>query len=387
MTPAVGASSTTLLWYVARGTGVTALVLLTISMVLGIVTSVRWSSARWPRFVTQAVHRNVSLLALVVMALHITTVIVDGFAPIGWKDAFVPFLSGYRALWLGFGAIAFDLVLALTVTSLLRHRIGARTWRVVHWLSYLCWPLVVIHGFGAGTDAKLSLVLVASIACVAAVVLAVWWRVASGWPDHLNERLVGLSLSIVAPVLLVVWLLGGPLASGWARRAGTPANLLAGGATTGTPTGSSSADGVSSGGAPTTAPTTTPSTTAPTDAFATVPFTAELTGAVGQSQPSASGRVTVRLSTTLSSGASGVLTIDITGRPVDDGGVRMDSSRVTLGPTSDPTRYDGEITDLAGTTMAATVRDTSGTSIRLAIEVRIDQESQKVTGTVRGDAA
>ena len=380
MTPALGASSTTLLWYLARATGVTALVLLTFSMVVGIVTSVRWSSPRWPRFVTQAVHRNVSLLALVVMALHITTVVVDGFAPIGWKDAFIPFLSGYRSLWLGFGAIAFDLVLALTVTSLLRHRIGARTWRVVHWLSYLCWPLVVLHGFGAGTDAKLSLVLVVSIACVLAVVLAVWWRVAAGWPDHLNERLVGLSLSIVAPVLLAVWLLGGPLASGWARKAGTPANLLAGGTAASTASDGSAASNRS---ATTTAPTTAPAN----DSFASVPFTAALTGAIEQSQPSAAGRVTVRLSTTMSSGARGVLTIDITGRPVDDGGVRMDSSHVTLGPSSEPTRYNGEVTDLAGTNIAALVHDGSGTSIRLSIDVRINQENRSVSGTVRGDAA
>jgi DMSO/TMAO reductase YedYZ heme-binding membrane subunit len=392
MTPAIGASSTTLLWYLARATGVTALVLLTISMVLGIVTSVRWSSARWPRFATQAVHRNVSLLALVVMVLHISTVVVDGFAPIGWKDAVIPFVAGYRSLWLGFGAIAFDLVLALTVTSLLRHRIGARTWRVVHWLSYLCWPLVVLHGFGSGTDAKLSLVLVVSIACVVAVVLAVWWRVAVGWPDHLNERLVSLSLSIVAPVLLAVWLLGGPLASGWARKAGTPDNLLAGGAAASTASDGSAATnggsaggagGAGSGSATTTAPTTAP---AP-DAFASPPFTAQLTGAIGQSQPSASGRVTVRLTTTLSSGANGVLTIDITGRPVDDGGVRMDSSHVTLGPNREPARYDGQVTDLAGTNMAALVRDSSGASIRLTIDLRIDQESQRVSGTVRGDAA
>ena len=271
-------------------------------MVVGIVTSVRWSSPRWPRFVTQAVHRNVSLLALVVMALHITTVVVDGFAPIGWKDAFIPFLSGYRSLWLGFGAIAFDLVLALTVTSLLRHRIGARTWHVVHWLSYLCWPLVVLHGFGAGTDAKLSLVLVVSIACIIAVVLAVWWRVAAGWPDHLNERLVGLSLSIVAPVLLAVWLLGGPLASGWARKAGTPANLLAGGTAASTASDGSAA---SNGAAPRPPRRRPRPRTARSRVCRSRPRS---TGAIEQSQPSAAGRVTVRLSTTMSSGARGVLT-------------------------------------------------------------------------------
>jgi sulfoxide reductase heme-binding subunit YedZ len=384
VTPVLGAGSSTLLWYLARGAGVTALVLLTISMILGVVTSVRWSSARWPRFVTQAVHRNVSLLAVVVIFLHIATVVIDGFAPIGWKDAFIPFLSGYRALWLGFGAIAFDLVLALTITSLLRHRIGARTWRVVHWLSYLCWPLVVIHGFGSGTDANLSPVLVTNVACVIAVVLAVWWRVANGWPDHLRERALGLTASIVAPAVLAVWLAGGPLAAGWARKAGTPDSLLGGGVSVaaGTPSGS----GASGSGAAAPPTTTAPPATAGSQ-FASVPFDARLAGAVAQSQPSAAGRVTVRLSTTLSNGADGVLTVDITGRPTNDGGVVMDTSRVTLGPSNQPTLYDGQITNLQGTNIGAVVRSPAGTSIRLSIAVRIDQSTAKVTGTVRADAA
>ena len=375
MTPVLGASSSTLLWYLARASGVTALVLLTVSMVLGIVTSVRWSSTRWPRFVTQAVHRNVSLLAIVVIVLHVATIVVDGFAPIGWKDTVVPFLSGYRSLWLGFGAIAFDLVLALTITSLLRHRIGARTWRIVHWLSYLCWPLVVLHGFGAGTDSKLSFVLVVNVACVLAVVLAVWWRVAVGWPEHRGERLAGLTASILAPALLFVWLTGGPLASGWARQAGTPESLLGGGGASGAAPAAAAA-----------APSTT-TTAPPASVFSSPPFTARLAGQVGQSSPSAAGRVTVRLSTALSSGAEGVLTVDITGRPVDDGGVLMDSSHVTLGTAGQPGLYDGTVTDLRGTDISALVRDAAGSALRLRLQVSIDQATQRVTGTLRADAA
>jgi DMSO/TMAO reductase YedYZ heme-binding membrane subunit len=370
--PVLGAGSSTLLWYLARGSGVTALVLLTVSMVLGIVTSVRWSSPRWPRFVTQAVHRNVSLLAIAVILVHVATIVVDGFAPIGWKDTVLPFTSGYRSLWLGLGAIAFDLVLALTFTSLLRHRIGARTWRVVHWLSYLCWPLVVLHGFGAGSDAKLSFVLVVNVACVLAVVLAIWWRVAAGWPDHRSERLAGLTASLVAPALLVVWLAGGPLASGWARRAGTPAELLAGGAPAAAP-------GAGTSG--------TPTTTAPAGVFTALPFTASLTGRVSQSGSEDANRVTVRLSTTLDRGATGVLTVDITGRPVDDGGVLMQSSHVTLGTAARPGLYDGQVTNLRGTDIGAVVRDPSGATIRLAVEVQIDRATAHVTGTIRGDAA
>lgn len=224
--PLLGASGPTVLWYLARGSGVAALVMLTVSMLGGIITTVRWSSARWPRFVTQLVHRNVSLLALVFIVIHIITVIADAFAPIRWIDAVVPFGSAYRPLWLGFGAIGFDLLLALIATSLLRHRIGQRTWRALHWSAYLCWPVVVLHGLGAGTDTAVNAVLVLNVVCIVVVVLALWWRLAVGGPGHTRARLAGVATTLVAPLLLVVWLSGGPLAAGWARRSGTPDSIL-----------------------------------------------------------------------------------------------------------------------------------------------------------------
>ena len=148
--------SSTALWYLSRASGIVTLILLTASVLLGIVTSYRWSSPDWPRFVIEFVHRNVSLLVVVFLALHVAAVVTDSFAPIGWKDAVLPFLSPYRPIWLGLGALACDLVLALVITSLLRHRLGFRTWRTVHWFAYLCWPLAVVHGLGTGSDTKLG---------------------------------------------------------------------------------------------------------------------------------------------------------------------------------------------------------------------------------------
>jgi methionine sulfoxide reductase heme-binding subunit len=85
------------------------------------------------------------------------------------QDAFIPFISPYRPLWLGLGAIALDLLIALTVTSLLRARLGHRSWRLVHWTAYLCWPLAVLHGLGTGSDTRTRWVLVVTLLCVAAI--------------------------------------------------------------------------------------------------------------------------------------------------------------------------------------------------------------------------
>jgi len=107
-------------WYLTRGLGVAALLLLTASVALGVLTTVRWRSTRWPRFATAALHRNLTLLAICFVVAHVVTTIVDGYTTIGLKDAVIPFLSSYRPIWLGLGAVAFDLLLALVVTSLLR---------------------------------------------------------------------------------------------------------------------------------------------------------------------------------------------------------------------------------------------------------------------------
>jgi methionine sulfoxide reductase heme-binding subunit len=139
-------TSSPALWYLTRGTGVISLVLLTLSVVLGVTEVVRFASAGWPRFVLAALHRNAALLATAFVAAHVLTSVVDSYAPIRIVDVFVPFVGAYRPIWLGLGALAFDLLFALVITSLLRERLGYRTWRAVHWTAYACWPVAFLHG-------------------------------------------------------------------------------------------------------------------------------------------------------------------------------------------------------------------------------------------------
>lgn len=213
-------------WYLTRASGAVALILLTIALVVGILSIGRVRSERWPRFVIDGVHRSSSLLAVVFLAIHVVTAVLDSFAPISVLDVFVPFVGSYRPLWLGLGALAFDLLLAVTITSLLRVRLGHQAWRAIHWLAYGTWPIAVIHALGTGSDVRLTWLQVICAACGAAVLIAILTRVAIGWPDRLRVRLGALGL--VAAVLLgiAIWLPAGPLGHDWAKRAGTPPNLL-----------------------------------------------------------------------------------------------------------------------------------------------------------------
>ena len=157
-------------WYATRGTGVVSLILLTASVVLGIVTSIRLEARGWPRYVIELVHKNVSLLVVVFLGLHIVTTVQDGYVPIHYLDALIPFRSPYRTFWLGLGTVAFDLLVALVVTSLLRVRLGYRSWRFVHWFAYVCWPFAFVHALGTGSDARYGWSVVLDLAMLAAVV-------------------------------------------------------------------------------------------------------------------------------------------------------------------------------------------------------------------------
>jgi sulfoxide reductase heme-binding subunit YedZ len=217
----------TWLWYTTRASGTVALVLLTLTIVLGVAEVSRVHSDRWPRFAIDGLHRYTALLAAVFLTLHIATAVLDSYAPIGIADAFIPFVGRYRPLWLGLGATALDLLLAVGVTSLVRVRLGHRVWRAVHWLAYAVWPVAFVHGLGTGSDVRQSWMGAIAIACAAAVLAAVAIRLASGWPNQRRRRIAGAAAALGYVAALVIWLPSGPLAANWARRAGTPAQLLA----------------------------------------------------------------------------------------------------------------------------------------------------------------
>ncbi len=165
------------LWYMARGTGFVTVIMLTISVALGIVTTMRWSSVHWPRFITATLHRNVSLLSMVFLAIHVLSTLFDPVSPVHLLNAIVPFTGKYRPLGIGLGVVAIDLLAALIVTSLLRQRIGYRIWRAVHWSAYACWPVAMLHGLQSGTDAATTWARVVYLACAGLVAAGVGWRV------------------------------------------------------------------------------------------------------------------------------------------------------------------------------------------------------------------
>lgn len=171
-----GITAGTALWYASRAAGVVALLMLTLVITLGVLTNQQGRLPGLPRFAVVGLHRNVALLAVAFIGLHVFSAVFDGYVDIGLIAILVPFTSRYEIFWLGLGAVAVDLLLAVVVTSLLRTKLGPRTWRATHWLTYAVYPIAVIHGIGAARDLQSGGLLALTVMCALIVVIAVGWR-------------------------------------------------------------------------------------------------------------------------------------------------------------------------------------------------------------------
>ncbi len=168
-------------WYLARGSGLTSLVLFSLVVALGIGSRSGRTLFGLPRFAVQAVHSTAALTAVGFLALHVVTLLFDPYAQLKLLDLVLPFTGAYRPFWLGLGTLALDLMLAVVVTSLLRDRLGPRAWKAVHWAAYAAWPVAVLHGLGTGTDASALWMQVTTAACVSLVAAAGVWRLTPGF--------------------------------------------------------------------------------------------------------------------------------------------------------------------------------------------------------------
>ncbi len=184
------ASASPTLWYTTRATGIVALVLLTATVVLGVLTAGRWKTRSWPAFAQGDLHKRVSILAMVFLTIHVLTAVVDTYVHVGWPSVIVPFTSSYRPLWTGLGTVGVDLLVAVAVSSALRQRISARTWRGIHWVAYGSWPVAMAHSLGEGTDASRPWMVGLAAGCSVAVIASVIWRII----DHVRAKELAVSV-------------------------------------------------------------------------------------------------------------------------------------------------------------------------------------------------
>ena len=176
------------MWAFGRVSGFISLALFTASVLLGILNRSGRPLLVLPRFSISLLHRNIALLATVFLGLHVGSLLLDSFAKLNPVDVVVPFLGSYQPFWQGLGTVALDLVLAVVVTGLLRHRIGQRTFKAVHLFSYGVWPVAMAHALRNGTDAARGWFLFLAAASAVAVGAALLWRLSPSFLETSHTR-------------------------------------------------------------------------------------------------------------------------------------------------------------------------------------------------------
>ena len=191
------ASTTT--WYAARAGGVLAYLLVSASVLAGILLAGKVRVPGLPRFAVEDVHRFLGLLAGLFIAIHVGSVALDSVVPFSLSQLVVPFTAGYRPLATGLGVVALELLLALAVTNRLRSRLPYRVWRRAHYATLAVWLLATVHGILSGTDRHQTWLLLLYAVTVALVIGAGTLRFGRApAPRRLGTGLVAAGCALAA---------------------------------------------------------------------------------------------------------------------------------------------------------------------------------------------
>lgn len=176
------------LWALGRGTGIVALVAFTLTMVLGIIGRSGREALGVGRFGVNELHRTAAFTGTGMVLVHLVSLLFDPYAQLRVVDFLVPFVGSYRPLWQGLGTLAVDLLLVVTVVSLLRDRVGPTVFRAVHMLTYALWPIALGHALGNGTNRTSVWMLALAAGCSLAVAGAVGWRLSPSYAERGHAR-------------------------------------------------------------------------------------------------------------------------------------------------------------------------------------------------------
>jgi sulfoxide reductase heme-binding subunit YedZ len=162
-------------WLLARASGLTAYVMLTLSVVAGLVVKSRPLRALKPAAVVD-LHRILAMLGLGALAGHAAALVLDTTVNVSIPGLFIPGLISYRPVWTSLGIIAAELMVIVYASFSMRKRIGPKNWRRLHWATYAIFGLATVHGLAAGTDASRSWVFALYVLAVGSVAVAATWR-------------------------------------------------------------------------------------------------------------------------------------------------------------------------------------------------------------------
>ncbi len=164
-------------WFISRSSGVLAYTLLTLGVMWGLVQSGAILRPTIPPPLALGLHSLLNWTSLAMAALHALILLGDNYIKLTLADVVIPFTSPYRPLLVGLGVLALYLMLLLALSFYTRRQLGQKTFRTLHYASYLTYLLVTWHSLGAGSDTHLLWPLyVLSLGAISFLTL---WRIAN----------------------------------------------------------------------------------------------------------------------------------------------------------------------------------------------------------------
>lgn len=356
-------------WDVARAGGFTAYLLLTLSVAVGLALTMHWQSPRWPRIINAELHNFLTLLALVFTGVHVLAALLDPFTAFGLNEVLIPFASHYRPLWMALGIVALYLGLAIGLSTWLRPLIGYAWWRRLHVFTLLCYALVTVHGLATGSDTTSSWGAFIYFGSLALIAILLWMRLVTPATPRGRSHPALAWLTAAAALGIAIFAVAGPMRPGWnavanngngnGQRGGSVAKAAA--------ASQSSSNGGQSGGAQ-----------------FSQPFSATLSGTLTQSQPDASGQVTLTLDAQLSGGTTGDVRVRLIGQQDDSGAISIEQTSMTLGPDAGASLYTGQLSDFSALRSWRMTATLSGASGQVQIQMSVRIQGSRVSGTIQG---
>jgi predicted ferric reductase len=190
-------------WYAARASGVVAWALILLTIVWGMLLATRVLGRTPAPAWLLSLHRFLAALSLVFVGVHVGALLLDSYTSFGPADVLVPFASTWHPLAVAWGIVGMYLLVAIEITSLLRHRLSHKVWHAIHLCSYALFGMVTIHFATAGTDVRTMLtstaaVLIATAAAFGSAALSLW-RSDPGVPEDAAPRGVRGSAPVATP--------------------------------------------------------------------------------------------------------------------------------------------------------------------------------------------
>jgi DMSO/TMAO reductase YedYZ heme-binding membrane subunit len=166
-------------WYVARSSGIVAWALILATIVWGLLLATKVLGRRPGPAWLLSLHRYLGALAVVFVGVHVGAILLDTYTNFGLTEVLVPFTGSWHPAAIAWGIVGMYLLLAIEITSLLRHRMSKRAWHAVHLLSYFLFATTTVHMLTAGTDVTAVLastvaVMLGIAAVFGSVALYVW---------------------------------------------------------------------------------------------------------------------------------------------------------------------------------------------------------------------